>query len=146
MRRSRFSHIRLVLLAAILLVCGSTNAQTNSGKLIFADDSGRLQLVNADGTGQTILTTGNTVRDNNPQYSPDGSKIAFDRASSGGPDIFVMNADGTNPHAVVSGGPLPAPYTNVNSDPTWSPDGTRLAFVSNRDGQRKLEIWVVNVD
>jgi Tol biopolymer transport system component len=136
-----------LLLPAVLLVCGSINGQTNSGKLIFVDDSGRLLLINADGTGQTILTTGNTIRDNNPEYSPDGSKIAFDRTpSSGQTDIFVMNADGTNPHAVTSGGPLTAPDTNVNSDPTWSPDGTKLAFISNRDGKNKLEVWVVNVD
>lgn len=148
MRYSQLSLIFALLLSAALLVCGHINAQTNSGKLIFATgDSGRLQLINADGTGQTVLTAGGTIRDNNPEYSPDGLKIAFDRTpSSGQTDIFVMNADGTNPHAVTSGGPWAPPNTNVNSDPTWSPDGTKLAFVSNRDGNKKLEIWVVNVD
>jgi Tol biopolymer transport system component len=145
MRYSQPSLRFALLLSAALLVCGSIRAQTNSGKLIFADGFGRLLLINADGTGQTILTAGSNIQDSNPAYSPDGSKIAFDRTtSSGQTHIFVMNADGTNPYAVTSAGPLP--NTNVNSDPTWSPDGTRLAFVSDRQGQNKREIWVVNVD
>ena len=55
-----------------------------------------------------------------------------------------MNADGTNPVTVTSTGPLP--NTSTSSDPTWSPDGTRLAFVSDRGGRGRSEIWVVNVD
>lgn len=144
MRKSQTPLIFALLLPCLLLLDARVGAQTNSGRLVFADQFGRLLLINADGTGQTILTTVSNTRDDNPAYSPDGSKIAFDRTLSGKTNIFIMNADGTNPVAVTSAGSLP--NTSLNSDPTWSPDGTKLAFVSDRDGQGKKEIWVVNVD
>src|SRR5436190_23129985 len=117
MRHLRFPLILALLLPTVLLLCGSVNPQTNSGKLIFSDDFGRLLVVNADGTGQTILTSGNTLADSTPAYSPDGFKIAFSRTNSFGTNIFVMNADGTNAVAITSA----APNTVGSSHPTWSP-------------------------
>lgn len=142
MRQSHVSFIFALLPPVLLLVSVSVNAQTNSGKLVFHDDS-RLLMINGDGTGQTILTAGGNIRDANPTYSLDGTKIAFARVS-GKSNIYVMNADGTNPVAVTSDGPLPD--TVGSGDPTWSPDGTKLAFVSDRNGKRRQEIWVINVD
>ena len=144
MRQVQFPLMFTLLLLGPLLNCKNINAQTNAGKLVFHDTSSRLLVINADGTGQTILTNGGIIRDSNAAYSPDGSKIAFDRDISGKTNIFVMNADGTNAIAVTSDGPLP--NTSSNSDATWSPDGTKLAFTSDRGGQRKREIWVINVD
>lgn len=136
--------IAIIFTALLLLSCQSVNAQANSGKIVFVDEFFRLLLINADGTGQTILTEGGNVRDGNPVYSPDGSKIAFDRNILGKTHIYIMNADGTNPVAVTSDGPLP--NTTFHRFPTWSPDGTRLAFISDRDGSRKSEIWVININ
>lgn len=141
--RQRLS--KAILLAALLLFSyQSVNAQANSGKIVFADEFGRLLLINADGTGQTILTEALNIRDNNPVYSPDGSKIAFDRTILGKTHIYIMNADGTNPVKVTADGPLP--NASFHSFPTWSPDGTRLAFMSDRDGTRKCEIWAININ
>jgi Tol biopolymer transport system component len=144
MLQSRSALSSALLLSFVLFVCGRTDAQTSSGKLVFSDEASRLLIINADGTGQTILTAGGNIRDSNPTYSPDGTKIAFDRNIQGKTNIFIMNPDGTNPVAVTSNGPLP--NTNFNLDPSWSPDGTKLVFISDRGGQRKSEIWVVNVD
>jgi Tol biopolymer transport system component len=55
-----------------------------------------------------------------PQWSPDGERIAFG-CSSG--KIYVMNADGSNTIAIADGG-----------EPQWSPNGQRIAFVSSQDG------------
>jgi serine/threonine protein kinase len=62
-------------------------------------------------------------------------RIAFVSNRGGHREIYVMNADGTNPTRLTSYGGL---------FPAWSPDGGRIAFVSDRDGPR--EIYVMNAD
>jgi len=46
-------------------------------------------------------------------------------------DIFVMNADGSNQVNLTR-------YSENDTKPTWSPDGSRIAFVSFRDGKRDI--------
>ena len=63
-------------------------------------------------------------------------KIAFTgfhRPELTGTGVFVMNADGTDETLLTEG-----------SDPAWSPDGQKIAFVSSRDGNP--EIYVMNAD
>jgi Tol biopolymer transport system component len=64
-----------------------------------------------------------------PSLSPDGHEIAF---ISGG-DIWSVPADGGEAHLLVSN---PA----TESRPLWSPDGTRLAFVSTRTGNGDIYV------
>ena len=52
-------------------------------------------------------------------------------------EIYVMNTDGSNQQRLT--------YNSVDdANPTWSPDGTKIAFVTNRDGN--YEIYVMNAD
>ena len=99
--------------------------------------------MNADGTSRTRLTE-NDVWDGSPSWSPDGSRIAFQHSeylsSRDGnsqiyvSQIYVMNADGTG-------------QTNLtNTDthdiaPSWSPDGSRIAFHSLADGSGGGQAW-----
>src|SRR6266516_1952285 len=145
MRQRCFRLSVLLFFLTVMLCGGRICAQTISGKLIFADEFNRLWVINADGSGQTLLTSGGNLRDHNPAFSPDGSRISFDRMTLDGTNIYVMNADGTNAVAITTNTAAP-PYLSSNSDPTWSADGTRIAFVSDRDGRRRKEIWVVNTD
>jgi len=69
-----------------------------------------------------------------PAFSPDGTKIAFIAslwaAGENGEYLYVMNADGTNPHRVstlVAGNPS-------DSHPSFTADGTRIVFTTNRAG------------
>ncbi|MBM3239583.1 hypothetical protein FJZ31_25125, partial [Candidatus Poribacteria bacterium] len=72
-----------------------------------------------------------------PSWSPDGKKIAFASYRDGNGEIYVMNADGTNPIRLTN-----HPTTDWN--PCWSPDGTKIAFASMRDGD--YQIYVMNAD
>lgn len=68
-----------------------------------------------------------------PRPSPDGTRVAFDSDRDGTRGVFVANADGTD--AVRISGPG---YAAV---PSWSPDGTRLAFV--RAEPDRPSVWNV---
>lgn len=140
----RPSFLKLILLQAVLVLFYSgTQAQSNPGKLVYADEPGRIYIINADGTGETKLTEGLSIIDDDPVYSPDGSKIAFSRRISIRTDICIMNADGTNVVTVISGAGTPQTH---NTNPSWSPDGTKIVFSSSRSGPGKFEIWMANAD
>ena len=85
--------------------------------------------VNLDGTGLTQLTH-NAVRehDNQPDFSPDGRRIAFVSNRDQLPGIFTMSSDGSNDR-LRSRGPA-----TVFEYPSFSPDGKRVAFTSNQNG------------
>ena len=102
-----------------------------------------IYVMNADGTNQTRLTN-NQTNDLDPAFSPDGSKIAFqaDRDSccpTSEFEIYVMNANGTNQTRLTNA----APDVN-NTEPVFSPDGGKIAFVSTREINRK--IYIMNAD
>ncbi|HEV7364961.1 MAG TPA: hypothetical protein VGN76_03865, partial [Gemmatimonadales bacterium] len=92
-------------------------------------------VMNADGTGETLVASGS----DEPDWSPDGGRIAVSESQTGG--IVIMNADGSNPRRI----PDPRPFY-LASEPEWSPDGTRIAFLSTESGGGTEEIWVMNAD
>lgn len=106
----------------------------------------QLYTMSAEGTGVAQLThTIGSVGE--ASWSPDGTSIAFSSGAAGlsGPlgvihypsDIYVAEADGTGARRLTFGGGL-------NGSPKWSPDGTRIVFVSDRRGP--YEVWVMAAD
>jgi hypothetical protein len=70
-------------------------------------------------------------------WSPDGRRIAFSRPETGGQyDIYVAKVDGSGLTQLTSDG--------QSSDAAWSPDGSKLVFISTRDGN--VELYVMNAD
>jgi Tol biopolymer transport system component len=119
-----------------------------NGKIVFASNAAGqfdVYVVNADGSGRTNLTVGSPRIDQDPAWSPDGTRIAFASNRGGDSDVYVMDATGSNIVKLTD-----SPFED--SDPAWSPDGTRIAFVSTRSqnasdiGESSEEIWVMNAD
>jgi len=79
-----------------------------------------------------------TRSDDSPQFSPDGSKIAFMSGRSGFDEIWLASSDCSNPSQ------LTAFRQNGVGSPRWSPDGTRIAFDRYVDGQP--DIFTIDVN
>ncbi len=102
----------------------------DGSKIVFwtnRDGNFEIYSMNSDGSGVRRLTT-NPTTDYNPDWSPDGKQIVFERAVTGLPNqIFRMNADGTGVTQLTSN------TAGRNTQPIWSPDGQRILFNSQRD-------------
>jgi Tol biopolymer transport system component len=71
--------------------------------------------------------------------SPDGRYVAYDvlqRQDSTDRDIYVLAADGSSEHSLVQ-----APLHDA--EPCWTPDGSRIVFLSNRSG--RMDLWSIAV-
>ena len=77
-------------------------------------------------------------QDEEPQWSPDGTRVAFSstRGGSRNFDIFVMQADGSGVTRLTD---HPAP----DQDPAWAADGKSLFFTSERNGRGEIyRVWI----
>lgn len=102
-------------------------------KIAYVPASGTgLVTANIDGTGQQ--TASSTSGDINPVWSPDGTKLYFQTAAN---DIDSVNPDGTGRTTVLT-------HTGsvTYSDPSVSPDGTKLAVSSFDTGTSRQDILV----
>jgi TolB protein len=104
-------------------------------EIVYVSNS-KLWVIREDGTGKHRLTR-SARRESQPEYSPDGKRIAFVSRVGTNEEVFVMNADGMGVRRLTNA-------RGSDGQPTWSPDGKRIAFTSNRSGNWK--IYVMNAD
>jgi TolB protein len=103
---------------------------TAGGSNIFAMDR--------SGGAVTNLSRTPGASESYPEFSPDGKKIVFTRFEGSG-QIYVMDSDGS--HQVN--------LTNAASNdvlPKWSPNGSRIAFLSDRETSGIMQIWIMDAD
>jgi hypothetical protein len=121
-----------------------------SWQVVFRGDQG---LESLDLGRKTIWVISADASYRGPVFSPDGTKIAVTYLQNDHWEVHVLNADGSNevrltetPLTVLMDAALNGsdPKSWDNAAPTWSPDGSQIAYITNRNGS--YEIWVMNAD
>ena len=106
-----------------------------------------IYVMDADGNNLQRLTK-NVGDDRDPSWSPDGQRIVFSAGRAGHvenkfgitDEIYVMDADGQNEQRLTDN-------RNNDWDPSWAPDGERIAFMSDRKGDAvSFDIYIMNAD
>lgn len=114
---------------------------------------GQWGLVSLDlSMGKTSpLTT--DAQNHSPVFSPDGRKLAVSYHQDDHWEVHILNADGSGNVRLTETSYLTwvqqelngqAPHSYNNAAPVWSPDGSQIAFITDRSGS--WEIWVMNAD
>jgi Tol biopolymer transport system component len=144
----KLTHRLAILSGIVALVVGPLAAPAPAtyrgpnGSIVFAADTGEgyhLYTIRANGKGLHEISTppGDAI---NPDWSPDGSTIAFELDKPTRCVIMLVNADGSDPRTLIS-------EPNIcNNDPSYTPDGSAIVYVrydpvTNTDG-----IWERNLD
>jgi Tol biopolymer transport system component/DNA-binding winged helix-turn-helix (wHTH) protein len=78
-----------------------------------------------------------TRMESGPQFSPDGSKVAFESTRSGAYEVWMCQSDGSSLMQLTHFNP------SVTGTPRWSPDGQRIVFDSRPAGNS--DIFVIDV-
>jgi Tol biopolymer transport system component len=121
---------RTIVYANVVLACAFT--------IGCHDAPTGVRAIGPDGNGDRPLIAAPAIQ---AAYSPDGSRIAWaDHPFLFSPRVHVSSSDGTGDTVVADFDP----DSGSASDPTWSPDGAKIAFV--RLSGSNSEIWVMNAD
>jgi dipeptidyl aminopeptidase/acylaminoacyl peptidase len=132
----------------------------DGSKVLFMKQDSTAQdlwMVGINGGAQTDLT--NTPFPTTPgtnlhsdeccgEYSPDGTKIVYANGFNSDPleaesnDIWVMNSNGTAQHGLT--GPHDYPIQDIG--PSWSPDGTKIAFARTNTGNGSDGLYIIDSD
>jgi len=103
------------------------------------NDADAIYVMNADGTNQRRIP--NTDNGRYAKWSHDGRYVAFFARRDGNTDIMIVDVDGSHPRNLTT-------HFATDETPSWSKDGARLAFQSDRNdprpGDRTSDEWNFN--
>jgi uncharacterized protein YraI len=121
-----------------------------SGHVVYDGDYGLMSVDLLD--ERNWVLTGD-YNDRSPVFSPDGTKIAVSYRQDNHWEVQVMNADGSGRQRLTETSYMTLVEQQLNGEtiqsfnntaPAWSPDGSRIAYLTDRSGP--WEIWIMNAD
>ena len=119
--------------------CADASAEWSPGgqAIVFSrwvkGQAASIYTMRPDGTHLKLIAAVAGAQD--PQWSPDGRKIAF-QANNG---IYTVKADGTQVTQIAAAGGLAG-------EPAWSPDGTKLLYVKSSLNPDATQLWTINAN
>ncbi|HJQ12877.1 MAG TPA: hypothetical protein VJ840_17735, partial [Gemmatimonadaceae bacterium] len=116
--------------------------QPNGSAILYARGTGNgtdLVLAALDSTEPKRITIGRGTDNTQPSYSPDGTQIAFISGRSGTPQVYIMDADGSNIQLLTTFKPGVRSY---RASPDWSPDGRAIAY-EQQNGN--FQVWMIDL-
>lgn len=107
----------------------------------FGDEQGtNLWVTELGGGAPRRLNAGRGSDNASPSYSPDGRRIAFTSGRAGHPEVYLIDADGSNSELLTE---FNFGEQNYRGSPDWSPDGRSVAYQSQLNGE--FEIMTISV-
>ena len=118
--------------------------QPNGNAILYAQGQGGgygtdLVLTALDSGKPKKLTIGRGTDNTSPSYSPDGRQIAFISGKSGSPQVYIMDADGSNVQLLT---PYKPGVRSYRASPDWSPDGRAIAY-EQQNGN--FQVWMIDL-
>jgi Tol biopolymer transport system component/DNA-binding winged helix-turn-helix (wHTH) protein len=109
-------------------------------RLMFSRSSSDVDIYRVPFGGSATPVVENSFADYQPQFSPDGRRIAFVTTRSGEfPEIWVAAADGSSARQLTRGS------ERWQDSPHWSPDGRQIAFDAQDEG-RHFHVWIIDAE
>lgn len=110
----------------------------------YSDGQFQIRLVDTSGDKDRVLTDGEggIYKDRTPEWSPQGDKILFERHNRVTPtnELWVVNPETGEDKRIAN-------FRGRSYDATWSPDGSKIAFVSNMDDDiNEYDLYVMDAD
>lgn len=116
--------------------------QPGGNAILYAQGTGNgtdLVLAALDSGQPRKITLGKGTDNTSPSYSPDGRQIAFISGKSGSPQVYIMDADGSNVQLLT---PYKAGVRSYRASPDWSPDGRAIAYEQQMGN---FQVWMIDL-
>lgn len=140
---------RLILVLALLALVGCTTAEPTQESLVVAvrePTATPTATITPSVTPSPTVTLTPTITPR-PSLTPWGGgteMLAFASNRSGNFDLYLLDVKATRREEAETGLVRLTSHASNETEPAWSPDGLRLAFVSDRAGSK--DIYVMNLD